>query len=74
MYLYDDIPTPAGVLGRRRSHRWAVSEQSLWQLAGGIAELVATLSLLIVGGRLLKRTLSRPVPEPVPSAAGSSVP
>ena len=41
---------------------WAVSGQALWQLAGGVGKLVATVSLLIVGGGLLGRTLTRPAP------------
>jgi hypothetical protein len=41
---------------------WAVSGQALWQLAGGIGKLVATVSLLIAGGRLLRRKFARSAP------------
>jgi hypothetical protein len=40
---------------------WAISEQSLLQLAGGIGKLLATLSLLFVSGRLLRRRSARSI-------------
>jgi hypothetical protein len=40
---------------------WAISEQSLLQLAGGIGKLLATVSLLVMSDRLLGRKFSRSI-------------